>query len=222
MWVYLVTNTRNGKRYVGITDCTLEERWKQHVQASRGKTTRPLMRAIAKHGPESFTIEQLEECSDRTTLLQRERQLIVELDTFKPKGYNATMGGEGIAGHRHSEETRRKMSEARRGKPIGAFSEEHRRNISLALTGKKRGPSRLRGSKRSQQAVENTAKALWVPIVQCDMDWNMVRIYESMKAAAEALGCKPQGISRACRFPRRSANGFKWCYLLQDGTEQVQ
>jgi len=47
---------------------------------------------------------------------------------------NFTNGGEGMSGHVCSEETKRKMSEARRG---GTHSEETRRKISEANKGKK-------------------------------------------------------------------------------------
>lgn len=46
--------------------------------------------------------------------------------------YNITDGGEGFAGH-HSEETKRKMSKAKKGKHP---SEEHRRKLSESMKGK--------------------------------------------------------------------------------------
>ena len=49
--------------------------------------------------------------------------------------YNLTLGGEGISGHAHSEETRKKMSESHKGKSCPK-SEEHRKKLSESLTGK--------------------------------------------------------------------------------------
>ena len=36
--------------------------------------------------------------------------------TNRNKGYNITLGGEGICGYKHTKEARKKMSEARKGK----------------------------------------------------------------------------------------------------------
>ena len=47
MFVYLITNTINGKRYVGQTKRTLHERWWQHTHQ---KNCRYLSAAINKYG----------------------------------------------------------------------------------------------------------------------------------------------------------------------------
>jgi len=46
---------------------------------------------------------------------------------------NATDGGEGGIGTKHSLESREKISKAKKGKPL---SEEHKKNLSLARSGR--------------------------------------------------------------------------------------
>jgi hypothetical protein len=53
---------------------------------------------------------------------------------------NLTDGGEGMSGHIPGEETRRKMSEIKKGKKRPPMSEEQKRKLSEALKGKKKPP----------------------------------------------------------------------------------
>ena len=64
-------------------------------------------------------------------LAEVERWKIRQLDSFH-NGYNQTEGGEGIAGFKHTEETRRKQSEAHKGKTL---SKEHRQKLSESHKG---------------------------------------------------------------------------------------
>ena len=58
--VYKVTNTVNGKIYVGKTTRTTEQRLRQHIKCApwNVKTMR-LARAILKYGGELFTIKRI-------------------------------------------------------------------------------------------------------------------------------------------------------------------
>lgn len=133
MIVYLVRNTLNGKGYVGKTVRTLDQRWKEHVyHAAVGDDEMALYDAIRKHGPEAFVHEELERLSDGSTpadLNTAEIGWIERLGTYG-RGYNMTRGGDGIAGWKHRDETKRRMSEARLGKKLGRQSKEHRLAIS--------------------------------------------------------------------------------------------
>ncbi len=92
MIVYCVTNTVNGKKYIGMTSRTLEERWKSHCSSARNGSDFRFHSAIRKYGEEVFTKEilydnlNIEEC--RTI----EEQTIVEYKTIT-YGYNAKPGG---------------------------------------------------------------------------------------------------------------------------------
>lgn len=89
MFIYLITNKINGKRYIGKTSKTIEERWYHHCKsAARGVDTH-LYNAVRKYTSESFTIEVIEE--NVNNLNERERYWIAEI---KPE-YNMTAGGDG-------------------------------------------------------------------------------------------------------------------------------
>ena len=94
-YIYKITNTVNGKVYVGNTSRSIEKRWHEHCSdAKRDRSKhRPLYAAINKYGIEKFKIEAIEEC-DMSIAPERERYWIERLGTFKD-GYNNTMGGDG-------------------------------------------------------------------------------------------------------------------------------
>lgn len=110
MFVYLVTNTVNGKRYVGQTTKTLEERWRLHQKV---KTGHLLYSAIQKYGVENFTIESICELPTTELLNEFEIEYIKRYCTLTPNGYNLTEGGQAP---RMSDETRKRMSESHLGK----------------------------------------------------------------------------------------------------------
>lgn len=96
-YIYKITNQINRKAYIGKTMKTIEERWQEHCHdyARARCEKRPLYAAMKKYGIENFTIEQIEECSDKA-LNERECFWIEYYGTFK-NGYNATLGGDGRA-----------------------------------------------------------------------------------------------------------------------------
>lgn len=159
--VYLVTNRANGKRYIGVTKNGLRVRKNQHKHSAlRGKRTecRYFHAAIRKHGIEVFDWQILAVCQTFQAALTEEVRLIAEI---RPE-YNLTTGGQGVAGRTVSEAQRRHHSEVMSGRPLHPnsraalasgrgpkspelraklsalkkgrqFSEEHRKNLSLAL-----------------------------------------------------------------------------------------
>ena len=92
-YIYQITNTINGKIYIGKTEATIEERFKEHCKDafSRNKEKRPLYAAMRKYGIHNFKVELIEE-TDRPN--EREIYWIEQKRSFK-NGYNATLGGDG-------------------------------------------------------------------------------------------------------------------------------
>lgn len=93
--LYQITNTINGKSYIGITKLSINERWKVHISNSR-KPKYPLHLAIAKYGADSFTVTLLEENQDRKLISELEEPTIQQLKThITQHGYNVAKGGYG-------------------------------------------------------------------------------------------------------------------------------
>ena len=92
-FIYKITNSVNGKSYIGKTNFTIEKRFKQHISDSKRDRCkdRPLYRAMNKYGVDNFNIEILEETKDPA---EREIFYIEYYETYK-SGYNATKGGDG-------------------------------------------------------------------------------------------------------------------------------
>lgn len=92
-YIYKITNNINGKIYIGKTEFSVEERFKQHCYDSKRKRDekRPLYDAMNKYGIENFSIETIEETDEPE---EREAYWIEYFGSFK-NGYNATLGGDG-------------------------------------------------------------------------------------------------------------------------------
>lgn len=94
MIIYKITNTVNGKVYVGLTTTTLCNRWCKHKQDSK-TCNRHLYKSMRKYGLENFTIEEIDNTEDFKELGRLERYYIQLYDSQNPdKGYNITAGGE--------------------------------------------------------------------------------------------------------------------------------
>ncbi len=116
--IYLITNTINGKGYVGQTYKTLALRYKRTWW--RGINNQILARAVAKYGADKFVFSIIESSVPHEQLNEKEKFYIDKLKTLSPLGYNMKPGGDN---HSFSDETRAIMSKNRRDK--------HRKNFSL-------------------------------------------------------------------------------------------
>lgn len=204
-YIYQIINDINGKIYVGKTERSIEERFKEHCKDSKRREfeKRPLYRAMNKYGTEHFHIELLEE-TDKPE--EREIYWIEQKRSFK-NGYNATLGGEGtryidydlvIATYR---EVQNQNEVARR------------LNISSDTVHSVLKNNRIDIIPASTAAAVATGKI----VNQYDLQGNYIQSFPSSKAAAESLGKitttsngASSHISEVCRGKRKTAYGFIW------------
>lgn len=134
MNLYRVTNTVNGKRYIGITRGAVSKRWKQHCYYALDPKAL-LARAIAKHGANSFCVEVIGTADTWSEICRMEREAIAFEGTMAPAGYNLTSGGYG--GVMFDADVSKRSADSRRGRKA---TDAHRAAISAAHKGRKRDP----------------------------------------------------------------------------------
>lgn len=158
--VYKILNKINGKIYIGQTQ-NIKERWKHHIYISKkpnDKNYQLIHKAIAKYGVKNFTIKVIETHKEYQKTLQAETKLIAFYKTNVSKygskfGYNFTDGGEGWFGHKHTEETKEKLRLIRLGKKA---SKETKKKMSDHRKGKDNGMFGKHHSKLSRKKISKT------------------------------------------------------------------
>ncbi|MCL2874721.1 MAG: GIY-YIG nuclease family protein [Betaproteobacteria bacterium] len=135
MLIYLLTNIRNGKVYVGQTK-SLDGRMRRHLNEVRRGTNRHLYDAIRKYGADVFRVEVIEKVSD----LEADDAECMWIEFYSSNnrefGYNMTKGGGGgdtFTNHPKKEEIRKKH-QARE------WTGEQREKFSASMVGRKREP----------------------------------------------------------------------------------
>lgn len=179
--IYLITNTINGKKYVGQTTRSVEERFKQHAFADSY-----IGNAIRAHGADMFVIAILKVCYSKEELDKWERHMIRSCDTKFPNGYNLTDGGEGLSGWSHTEKSKAKIGLKHKGKNVLA---ETRTKLKAANMGKKQS-----NKTKSKRAMKNRGESPYKNLV-AEMDKRNFT-YSSL---AELLGFSFQTFSAKMR-----------------------
>lgn len=107
-------------------------------------------------------------------------------------------------GRKHSEETRRKLSETRKGR---VPPEEARRNMSLAQRKRyaKEGTKKLKSAKR-KDATGIKAKRKVICLTTGEQ-------FDSISEASRKTGISRTNINDCCRGKLKSAGKMKWAYL---------
>lgn len=171
--IYVLRNKINGKCYVGQTTVPLARRLSEHK--CKGQIISKALRLYGEKAFESFQVEGL----PIEALDDFEKELIARLGSRSPAGYNLDGGGvrtrirptgkdhpmygrKGASnpwfGRHHSEETKKKLSIALKGRMAGPlnpmfgrpspslgkkFSEEHKKKIGDAHRGRKHSKERI-------------------------------------------------------------------------------
>lgn len=217
-YIYKITHKESGHAYIGLTKQeTVEKRWNQHMNDHDGNYY--FHNALRLYGENSFTWEILIICFDED-LSYYEKEYIKKYNTIRPDGYNLTEGGEkgwkhhpdtvakiksskaGKGNHRtpgfkNSEDTKSKMSVARKVYLDTLSEDEKRRQIEKARLTKSGKPNHKRG----------------IPVVQLK-DGIKIAEFPSSAEAGRKTGILYNNINSVCNNGgKKSAGGYTWKFL---------
>lgn len=193
--IYKVTNTRNGKAYIGQTTHTLRDRWRLHCHKS--STCRYLKKAIAEFGMEAFTIEQVDAADSRDELNEKEVAWIERENTMHPNGYNSDKGG--YYGN-YSAETRKRMSDNHAdisGKNNPMYGRHHRADSKKVIS------ERLSGKYVGKDSFNHRA------VINLDTK----ETFDTATDAATAYGVTVSTLTKTCRGVQQRTAGYRWAFL---------
>lgn len=241
--VYVHTSP-SGKRYVGQTmQNPPEKRWGKNGfyylrKNKNGKYEQAAFAyAILKYGWDNFDHEIIASNLTKEEADNFEKLLIEKLNTMNHEyGYNLREGGH--SSHM-SEETKRKMSESRKGKKQSEetirkrlenmkdeghpnygrpLSEEVKRKVGDAIKGEKHPMYGKHFTEEHKQKIKASLKKQ--KVVQCDLQGNVIKVWDSMGEAERELGMSKGNISACCRGKAKTVNGFIWKYYKDDFSDE--
>ena len=158
----------SGKYYIGVTrQQNLNRRW----MSGHGYISCPLFNnAIQKYSWKNFTHEILEDYVPIEKINDRECYWIkLYKSNNRDFGYNTEEGGH--AYRTFSEETRKKISDAIKGKPKSEECKQKLRDINL-------------GKHLSEETRKKISKSHFKPVYQLDKNGNIINEFDSIFAAA--------------------------------------
>ena len=93
--VYRATNKTNGMSYIGFTTQRLVDRKRTHKNRMNQGKNALFYQALREFGWNNFRWDILYRARDEGELASKEKELIAELGTMTPNGYNEQEGGLG-------------------------------------------------------------------------------------------------------------------------------
>ena len=224
--VYAHRNLKNGKSYVGMTSRKPNERWDSGWGYKNNlRMWNDIQNSDWNKDWEHNIIGQFE---DKQEALNIEEMFIWLFDSTN-EGYNTSAYSshsckhseeskrkmsESHIGKHHSEESKKKISEALSGEKAYWYGkhllEEHKNKISEALSGEK-NPNF--GKHHSEESKKKISESKGVNgIIQYSKDGKFIAEYPSIMEAERQTGCNNSHIGSCCKGKRKSAGGFIWKY----------
>lgn len=211
--IYKITNTINGKVYVGQTIKSAKARFTEHKyfamhkQYQRGRPH--LYSAMEKYGCDNFKVEVLETCP-RELLDEREVYWIAQCDSYN-KGYNMTLGGQGATVGRNTEGIMSLWESGLSISDIAKAIERDRETVANEL--KSNG---INDEAINQRRIATIKKKVRTPVYQYDKQGNFIRAYDSVYDAEEQTGIN-RGCIRGVMCGRHQVAGeYQWRHYKAD------
>lgn len=214
--IYVIKNIINGKVYVGQAS-NAYDRFRRHRnnKVSAAKQNLEIIKAMKELGADNFYYVILENCEDDMAD-EREIYYIEKFNSFK-NGYNRTTGGAGTNTFTKDDidEFCRMFEQGKTIKEIETETSADHYQIKREL--EKRYPDYRKrvnlNAKRARVEAENR------PVIQYDLQGNLINRFASSREALRHLGKDPKvsSITLCCKHIKNynTAYGYKWEFDTQ-------
>jgi len=222
--VYMHTNKINNKKYIGISKNPIQ-RW--GTKGHRYKKQN-FGRAISKYGWDNFTHDILFSGLTEDEALNKEKELIMQYNTYNSKfGYNITKGGD-LSGGCVSNQ-KKVYQYSLDGKYIACYDSIalaesiYGKGISCCINNRSKTSNgyqwfdEYKGEFTQKQLSreEAIAHSQYKEVFQYSLDGKFIRKYNSIKEVSEETGYERTGITKCMSGEQKTAHNYRWfsCYL---------
>ena len=190
-YVYLHLNKTNGKKYYGITsEVRPEIRWQKGYSHNKHFSS-----AIKKYGWDNFEHIIIADKLTKIEAETMEQQLIARDQTNNSQyGYNLTSGG-GLGVFRHSEESKKLMSEHSKGELNPMYGKHHSKETKDKI------------SKALSNHPKTSKRVLCIETNQ---------VFPSSREIERQLGINHYSINQVCNGKQKTAGKMHWKYITEE------
>ena len=217
--VYQIKNNLNNRIYVG-SSINLYGRFMKHISMlKRNKhVNKYLQNDWNKCGEENFHINILEFCN-KQNVSEKEQEYLDRLYDEQNMCYNIKSKVKGSCGWKHSEESKNKMSEKKKGIKL---SQETCKKMSLSRIGKKCHSEerknllkkRFLGVNNPSRGKNGSKSATAKIVFQYTLEGIFLKKYGSVIEASIETGACKTSISNCCNGNLKKACNFLWSYEI--------
>ena len=199
--VYSHILKKDGRRYIGITCQTIKNRWRNN--GTGYKTCIHFYRAIQKYGWNNFQHIVLFDNLTKEEAEQKEIELIKKHNTTNRKyGFNVLKGGNTRSDFKHSEEAKKKISNALKGR----IAHNKGQKQSKETIEKRR--IKLLGHKVNRDALKKIVELKSKKVLCVELN----KIFKNENEASMFINGN-RHICDVCNGKRNTAGGYHWQFL---------
>ena len=220
-YCYRTTNKLTGEFYIGKRTTRKHKNWFEDCYLGSG--TR-LNRAIEKYGEQNFykvilcIAETKEENAENEKFFLADQWKLKECHNLKPGGEGGSAKGKDNPnyGRKLSEETKRKISKAMSGENNPFYGRKGKDN---PFYGKKHSEEARKKMSKVRLAENNPNYGRIgkdnpnsIPILQLDLEGNVIREFYGAAEAARELGLDKSSITKCIKGKYKTCGSFRWKY----------